>query len=154
MQRSKTISSKVLISHNCPWVNVLSYLTPRLCPLPMWYRVVYRRAVEELLKETDRARVRAETMGPAGWWVIRLTCHLHQLSWWTCACCSAVLAHRGHFLPCVKIQYNLSCFYALFSTSLFVYDLKWLLLHRLLSPGSVIITVQWKVPHRNVHIIW
>ncbi|XP_062297648.1 protein POLR1D-like [Scomber scombrus] len=26
-----------------------------------------RRAVEELLKETDRARVRAETMGPAGW---------------------------------------------------------------------------------------
>ncbi|XP_059182837.1 protein POLR1D-like isoform X1 [Centropristis striata] len=25
------------------------------------------RAVEELLKETDRARVRAETMGPAGW---------------------------------------------------------------------------------------
>ncbi|KAJ4925453.1 hypothetical protein JOQ06_018183 [Pogonophryne albipinna] len=33
----------------------------------MWYRVVCRRAVEELLKETDRARVRAETMGPAGW---------------------------------------------------------------------------------------
>ncbi|KAK5849689.1 hypothetical protein PBY51_014003 [Eleginops maclovinus] len=26
-----------------------------------------KRAVEELLKETDRARVRAETMGPAGW---------------------------------------------------------------------------------------
>ncbi|CDQ97918.1 unnamed protein product [Oncorhynchus mykiss] len=26
-----------------------------------------RRAVEELLKETSRARVRAETMGPAGW---------------------------------------------------------------------------------------
>lgn len=26
-----------------------------------------RRAVEELLRETDRARVRAETMGPAGW---------------------------------------------------------------------------------------
>lgn len=26
-----------------------------------------RRAIEELLKETDRARVRAETMGPAGW---------------------------------------------------------------------------------------
>uniref|UniRef100_A0A1A7X6G5 Uncharacterized protein n=1 Tax=Iconisemion striatum TaxID=60296 RepID=A0A1A7X6G5_9TELE len=26
-----------------------------------------KRAVEELLRETDRARVRAETMGPAGW---------------------------------------------------------------------------------------
>ncbi|XP_041824249.1 protein POLR1D-like [Melanotaenia boesemani] len=26
-----------------------------------------KRAIEELLKETDRARVRAETMGPAGW---------------------------------------------------------------------------------------
>ncbi|CAJ1082177.1 LOW QUALITY PROTEIN: protein POLR1D [Xyrichtys novacula] len=26
-----------------------------------------KRAVEELLKETDRARVRAETMGPSGW---------------------------------------------------------------------------------------
>ncbi|XP_036414572.1 protein POLR1D-like [Colossoma macropomum] len=26
-----------------------------------------RRAVEELLKEASRARVRAETMGPAGW---------------------------------------------------------------------------------------
>ncbi|XP_021475956.1 protein POLR1D-like isoform X1 [Oncorhynchus mykiss] len=26
-----------------------------------------KRAVEELLKETSRARVRAETMGPAGW---------------------------------------------------------------------------------------
>ncbi|XP_028290520.1 protein POLR1D [Gouania willdenowi] len=26
-----------------------------------------KRAVEELLKETDRARLRAETMGPAGW---------------------------------------------------------------------------------------
>ncbi|KAI3355265.1 hypothetical protein L3Q82_018117 [Scortum barcoo] len=31
------------------------------CCAPPW------RAVEELLKETDRARVRAETMGPAGW---------------------------------------------------------------------------------------
>ncbi|XP_026147521.1 protein POLR1D [Mastacembelus armatus] len=26
-----------------------------------------KRAIEELLRETDRARVRAETMGPAGW---------------------------------------------------------------------------------------
>ncbi|XP_061522061.1 protein POLR1D-like [Phycodurus eques] len=26
-----------------------------------------KRAVEELLRETDRARLRAETMGPAGW---------------------------------------------------------------------------------------
>ncbi|XP_075906420.1 uncharacterized protein LOC142904303 [Nelusetta ayraudi] len=26
-----------------------------------------RRAIEELLKETNRARVRAETMGPTGW---------------------------------------------------------------------------------------
>uniref|UniRef100_A0A8C4DTU0 Si:ch211-140b10.6 n=1 Tax=Dicentrarchus labrax TaxID=13489 RepID=A0A8C4DTU0_DICLA len=26
-----------------------------------------KRAVEELLRETDRARVRAETMGPTGW---------------------------------------------------------------------------------------
>ncbi|XP_008306222.1 protein POLR1D [Cynoglossus semilaevis] len=26
-----------------------------------------KKAIEELLKETDRARVRAETMGPAGW---------------------------------------------------------------------------------------
>ncbi|XP_071341323.1 protein POLR1D [Trachinotus anak] len=26
-----------------------------------------KRAVEELLRETDRARVRAETMGPGGW---------------------------------------------------------------------------------------
>ncbi|KAM4533579.1 uncharacterized protein PAE49_022045 [Odontesthes bonariensis] len=26
-----------------------------------------KRAIDELLKETDRARVRAETMGPAGW---------------------------------------------------------------------------------------
>ncbi|KAF7669278.1 hypothetical protein LDENG_00203000 [Lucifuga dentata] len=26
-----------------------------------------KRAVDELLRETDRARVRAETMGPAGW---------------------------------------------------------------------------------------
>ncbi|XP_057679773.1 protein POLR1D-like [Corythoichthys intestinalis] len=30
-------------------------------------RELERRAVEELLRETDRARVRAETMGPAGW---------------------------------------------------------------------------------------
>ncbi|XP_067341850.1 protein POLR1D-like isoform X2 [Channa argus] len=27
----------------------------------------FRRAIEELLRETDRARVRAETMGPTGW---------------------------------------------------------------------------------------
>ncbi|CAL1596969.1 unnamed protein product [Knipowitschia caucasica] len=26
-----------------------------------------KRAIEELLRETDRARVRAETMGPTGW---------------------------------------------------------------------------------------
>ncbi|KAM9332039.1 uncharacterized protein KZ484_017258 [Pholidichthys leucotaenia] len=26
-----------------------------------------KRAIEELLRETDRARLRAETMGPAGW---------------------------------------------------------------------------------------
>ncbi|CAG5895953.1 unnamed protein product [Menidia menidia] len=26
-----------------------------------------KRAIDELLRETDRARVRAETMGPAGW---------------------------------------------------------------------------------------
>ncbi|XP_056868715.1 protein POLR1D-like [Takifugu flavidus] len=26
-----------------------------------------KRAIEELLKETDRARMRAETMGPTGW---------------------------------------------------------------------------------------
>uniref|UniRef100_A0A8C6SW09 Si:ch211-140b10.6 n=1 Tax=Neogobius melanostomus TaxID=47308 RepID=A0A8C6SW09_9GOBI len=26
-----------------------------------------KRAIEELLRETDRARVRAETMGPSGW---------------------------------------------------------------------------------------
>ncbi|KAE8279881.1 Protein POLR1D, isoform 2 [Larimichthys crocea] len=33
-----------------------------------------KRAVEELLRETDRARVRAETMGPTGW----LKCPLHS----------------------------------------------------------------------------
>lgn len=27
----------------------------------------YRKAVEELLKEANRGKVRAETMGPAGW---------------------------------------------------------------------------------------
>lgn len=71
-----------------PWLPLedLRHLCPRLLIFPplhvnsVWrfFLFIYpsRRAVEELLRETDRARVRAETMGPAGWWAQCLTCHL------------------------------------------------------------------------------
>lgn len=61
-----------------PWgfVPSLSSTSLSLTWLMLWF--VFRRAIEELLKETDRARVRAETMGPAGWWALCWSCHLYQ----------------------------------------------------------------------------
>lgn len=72
-----------------PWLRITLFASPSLtgsppgfpfsgfCPqlLPVsppdtWLMFISpsRRAIEELLRETDRARVRAETMGPTGWW--------------------------------------------------------------------------------------
>lgn len=90
---SFSLSRSHIIILVSPWLplEVLCHLCPQflLCCYSHYFWCIFssRRAIEELLKETDRARVRAETMGPAGWWAMILKCHPCHVShhWFTWA---------------------------------------------------------------------